>query len=141
MSCTCEGLDELIRKLETEFSDKEIKNMEKKALEPVAQKIERDIREIAPICKEHLKHGRDAVGFRYVSSRGYIIGLDNQIKDPYGDYWETVRGLWFSQWSGGNNWKHIGWFTDYARANGRNYMEDGAKNLKKAIEIMLKNFT
>ena len=139
MSCSCKGLGELIDKLETQFSEKEIKKLEKESLEPVAEKIKKDMKSIAPVCNIPEVHGRDVIGFRYISSRGYVIGLDNHMPDNAShDYWNTIRGLWFSQWGSWNNYKHIGWFTNFARANGRNYMEDGAKNLKEAIEEKLK---
>lgn len=139
MSCTVEGgsIPELVDKLESMFSDKEIKDLQKNALKPVADEIKSSMKGVAPVCNLPEVHGRDAIGFRYVGSRGYVIGLDNQTKDVSGDYWNITRGLWYSQWGGGNNYKHLGWFTDFCNRNRSKFLNDAEKQLKIAIQDKL----
>lgn len=138
MSCKIDrNLSELIDKMETMFSSEEIRKMEEKALKPVAEKIKIDMKGAAPNCDESEPHGKDSIGLRFVKSRGYVVGLDNQMKDNKGDYWENIRGLWFSQWGGGNNYKHLGWFTKFARSNGNKYLEESKEELLDVIEEKL----
>lgn len=75
MSCEVQGLKELIDKLETTFSEKEIQKIEQKALEPISEKIKEDMKQVSPVCDEPEIHGKDVIGIRYVKSKGYDIGL------------------------------------------------------------------
>ena len=71
MSCEVQGLKELIDKLETTFSEKEIQKIEQKALEPISEKIKEDMKHVSPVCDEPEIHGKDVIGIRYVKSKGY----------------------------------------------------------------------
>ena len=132
MSCKIEGLNELMQKLEMAFSDREIQKIEKKALEPISEKIKEDMKNVSPVCDLPEIHGKDVIGFRYVKSRGYEIGLWSQAD------WDVWRGLWFSQWSSYRNYQHKGWFDRFCAEAIENYNDVAKESLYKEIMKNLK---
>lgn len=127
MSCKVEGLSELMDKLETAFSNKEIQKMEQKALEPISEKIKEDMKQVSPVCDLPEIHGKDVIGIRYVKSKGYDIGLWSEAEF---DVW---RGLWFSQWSSYFNPYYKGWFDKFCAEAIHNYNEEAKELLYQEI--------
>lgn len=132
MSCKIEGLDELMKKLEMTFSDKEIQKIERKALKPISEKIKSDMKNVSPVCDEPEVHGKDVIDIRYVKSRGYDIGLWSQSD------FELWRGLWFSQWSSYYNPYYKGWFDKFCAEAIENYNDEAKESLAKEIMKNLK---
>lgn len=132
MSCEVQGLKELIDKLETAFSEKEIQKIEQKALEPISEKIKEDMKQVSPVCDEPEIHGKDVIGIRYVKSKGYDIGLWSEADF---DIW---RGLWFSQWGSYFNPYYVGWFTAFCRKSIGNYNDEAKELLYQEIMKNLK---
>ena len=131
MSCKVEGLDNLIDKLETMFSDKEIKKIEKKALEPITKSIKSDMQRVSPVCDEPEIHGRDVIGIKY-KKNSYEIGLWSEEK------WDLWRGLWFSQYSSYRNPYYKGWFDKFCDEAIQRYREEAKESLRKEIMKNLK---
>ena len=132
MSCEVQGLKELIDKLETAFSEKEIQKIEQKALEPISEKIKEDMKQVSPVCDESEIHGKDVIGIRYVKSRGYDIGLWSEAD------FDTWRGLWFSQWGSYFNPYYVGWFTAFCKKSINNYNDEAKELLYQEIMKNLK---
>lgn len=132
MPCKVEGLSELMAKLEQSFSDKQIQKIEKKALEPISEKIKADMKKVSPVCDMPEVHGRDVIDFRYVKSRGYEIGLWSQ------EEFEIWRGLWFSQWSSYYNPYYKGWFDKFCAEAIYNYNDEAKESLRQEIMKNLK---
>ena len=132
MSCEVQGLKELIDKLETTFSEKEIQKIEQKALEPISEKIKEDMKQVSPVCDVPEVHGRDVIGIRYVKSRGYDIGLWSE------EDFEIWRGLWFSQWGSYFNPYYVGWFTAFCKKSIGNYNDEAKELLYQEIMKNLK---
>ena len=132
MSCEVQGLKELIDKLETAFSEKEIQKIEQKALEPISEKIKEDMKQVSPVCDEPEIHGKDIIGIRYVKSRGYDIGLWSEAD------FDAWRGLWFSQWGSYFNPYYVGWFTAFCKKSINNYNDEAKELLYQEIMKNLK---
>ena len=132
MSCEVQGLKELIDKLETTFSEKEIQKIEQKALEPISEKIKEDMKQVSPVCDEPEIHGKDVIGIRYVKSKGYDIGLWSEAD------FDTWRGLWFSQWGSYFNPYYVGWFTAFCAKSINNYNDEAKELLYQEIMKNLK---
>lgn len=96
MSCTIEGLDSLIEKLND--LDKNItKKVAAYSLKKVARKVKNDMVDIAPVSKVRSIHGYTAIDVgELFKKKSYIsieIGLSQAIRSGGGaDYWELIRG-------------------------------------------------
>ena len=97
MSCTCEGLDELISKLN--ILDKNLTNrVAKRSVEKVAEKIKEDMLKVAPVSTERDVHGISAIDVGKIrTNKGYVkteVGFSTIIGAGGGgaDYWYVVRG-------------------------------------------------
>ena len=97
MSCTCEGLDELISKLN--ILNKNLTNkVAKRSVEKVAEKIKEDMLKVAPVSTERKVHGINAIDVGKIrTNKGYVkteVGFSTIINAGGGcaDYWTIVRG-------------------------------------------------
>lgn len=95
MSCTCEGLDELISKLN--ILNKNLTNkVAKRSVEKVAEKIKEDMLKVAPVSTERNVHGISMIDVGKIrTSKGYVkteVGFSTFISGSGGDYWYIVRG-------------------------------------------------
>ena len=129
MSVSVKGLDELMAKLETVTSQAEIRKMEKEALKPVAEKIKKDLKNIAPVSTERPIHAVDYIDFKF--EKGYKIGLDSSVD------FDISRSLWFQNYATSYRTTHFHWFFNFIDDNKNNYLDEARKNLKKAIEKRL----
>lgn len=90
MSCSITGLQELVDRVESLTDPKMVRNMQKKALLPVAKSILNEMKSVTPVSSIRNIHGIDAeniISFTYNCLGGYNIGLNNAGVD-----WERTRG-------------------------------------------------
>ena len=90
MSCSITGLQELVDRVESLTDPKIVRDMQKKALLPVAKSILNEMKGVTPVSPRRSIHGIDAeniISFRYNGLGGYNIGLNNAGAD-----WERTRG-------------------------------------------------
>ena len=96
MSCTCEGLEELIQKLNV--LDKNLTNkVAKRSIKVVAEKVKEDMLKVAPVSTERNVHGISAIDVGKIrTNKGYVkteVGFSTIIGAGSGaDYWYVVRG-------------------------------------------------
>lgn len=133
------GLDKLNAKLES-LSDSEIKRMNKKVLEDVADEVKNDLKNTAPVSKVRNIHGRDAIekGKVMSSSVGgqYVeVGLKEILNGHGADYWTQIRGLWFQNFKTDEPNYH--WFDDFKNSNKNEYLQELKKGLKEALDKKL----
>ena len=140
MSCTCEGLDELIFKLNA--LNKNLTNkVAKHAVETVAQKIKLDMLDVAPVSTERSVHGISMIDVGKVrTSKGYVkteVGFSTIIRAGGGsaDYWTIVRGLWFQNYRTCE--PNFGWFEKGVRSNKEIYRQALMKYLAQEIKPFL----
>ena len=130
MSVSVKGLDELMAKLETVTSQAEIRKMEKEALKPVAEKIKKDMKAVAPVSTRRDIHAVSFIDFKF--NKGYKIGLDSTVD------WDIARSLWFQNYATSYRTTHFNWFFNFINDNKNNYLDEARENLKKAIQQKLK---
>ena len=96
MSCTCDGLEELIKKLNV--VNKNLTNrVAKRSVETVAKKVKQDILDVAPVSTERNVHGISAIDVGKIRmNKGYVkteVGFSTFISGSGEEYWYVVRGL------------------------------------------------
>ena len=124
MSCTCEGLEELISKLNV--LNKNLTNrVAKRSVETVAEKIKQDMLEVAPVSTERKVHGISLIDVGKIrTNKGYVkteVGFSTFITGSGADYWTIVRGLWFQNYK--TDEPNYGWFETGVRSNKEVYRE------------------
>ena len=90
MSCSITGLQELVDRVENLTTPKMVRDIQKKALLPVAKSILNEMKGVTPVSFRRNIHGIDAeniINFTYNGLGGYNIGLNNAGVD-----WERTRG-------------------------------------------------
>ena len=134
MSCSITGLQELVDRVESLTDPKMVRNMQKKALLPVAKSILNEMKGVTPVSFRRNIHGIDAeniISFRYNGLGGYNIGLNNAGAD-----WERTRGLWFQNFK--TDEPNYGWFDNFARGNKDRWLNEARYNVKVALYTYLK---
>ena len=126
MSCTCEGLEELIQKLNV-LNEKLSGNLAVKCVKEVANDIKSDMLSVAPVSTERSVHGIDAIDVGKIRrSKGYVrteVGFSTIIRNGGSgtDYWTLVRGLWFQNYK--TDEPNYGWFEKGVRSNKEVYRQ------------------
>ena len=140
MSCTCEGLDELILKLNS--LNKNLTNrVAKHSVQKVAEKIKNDMIDVAPVSTERDVHGISLIDVGKIRiSKGYVkteVGFSTIIRAGGGgaDYWTVVRGLWFQNYRTCE--PNYGWYEKGVRSNKEVYREALMKYLAQEIKPFL----
>jgi hypothetical protein len=139
MSCTCEGIEELISKLSA--LDKNLTNrVAKRSVKMVAEKIKEDMLKVAPVSTERNVHGISAIDVGKIrTSKGYVkteVGFSTIIGAGSGaDYWYVVRGLWFQNYK--TDEPNYGWFEKGVRSNKELYREALMELLANEIKPFL----
>ena len=140
MSCTCEGLEELISKLSV--LDKNLTNrVAKRSVKMVAEKIKEDMLKVAPVSTERNVHGINAIDVGKIrTNKGYVkteVGFSTIINAGGGgaDYWTIVRGLWFQNYK--TDEPNYGWFEKGVRSNKELYREALMELLANEIKPFL----
>ena len=140
MSCTCEGLEELISKLNV--LNKNLTNrVAKRSVETVAEKIKQDMLEVAPVSTERKVHGISLIDVGKIrTSKGYVkteVGFSTIIRAGGGgaDYWYIVRGLWFQNYK--TDEPNYGWFEKGVRSNKEVYRQALMELLAEEIKQYL----
>ena len=134
MSCSITGLQELVDRVENLTTPKMVRDMQKKALIPVAKSILNEMKGVTPVSPRRSIHGIDAeniISFRYNGLGGYNIGLNNAGAD-----WERTRGLWFQNFK--TDEPNYGWFDNFARGNKDRWLNEARDNVKVALYTYLK---
>ena len=134
MSCSITGLQELVDRVENLTTPKMVKDIQKKALLPVAKSILNEMKGVTPVSSRRSIHGIDAeniISFRYNGLGGYNIGLNNAGAD-----WERTRGLWFQNFK--TDEPNYGWFDNFARGNKKRWLNEARDNVKVALYAYLK---
>lgn len=134
MSCSITGLQELVDRVENLTTPKVVKDIQKKALLPVAKSILNEMKGVTPVSPRRSIHGIDAeniISFRYNGLGGYNIGLNNAGAD-----WERTRGLWFQNFK--TDEPNYGWFDNFARGNKDRWLNEARDNVKVALYAYLK---
>ena len=134
-----DGLQELIDKLEG-INEDSLSKIEKEVLNEVGEKIEKDMKSVAPVSKVRDIHGVDAIKKGNVSRLGQRmsikIGLSEVLRGHGGDYWTQIRGLWFQNFK--TDEPNYGWFDKFRDANKKNYVKEVREKLKDKINNLLK---
>lgn len=140
MSCTCEGLEELIQKLNV--LDKNLTNrVAKRSVKVVAEKIKEDMLKVAPVSTERDVHGISAIDVGKIrTNKGYVkteVGFSTIIGAGGGgaDYWYVVRGLWFQNYK--TDEPNYGWFEKGVRSNKELYREALMELVAEEIKPLL----
>ena len=134
MSCSITGLQELVDRVENLTTPKMVKDIQKKALLPVAKSILNEMKGVTPVSPRRSIHGIDAeniISFRYNGLGGYNIGLNNAGAD-----WERTRGLWFQNFK--TDEPNYGWFDNFARGNKDRWLNEARDNVKVALYTYIK---
>ena len=134
MSCSMTGLQELVDRVENLTTPKMVKDIQKKALLPVAKSILNEMKGVTPVSSRRSIHGIDAeniISFRYNDLGGYNIGLNNAGAD-----WERTRGLWFQNFK--TDAPNYGWVDNFARGNKDRWLNEARDNVKVALYAYLK---
>ena len=134
MSCSITGLQELVDRVENLTTPKMVRDMQKKALLPVAKSILNEMKGVTPVSHRRSIHGIDAeniIRFTYNGLGGYNIGLNNAGAD-----WERTRGLWFQNFK--TDEPNYGWFDNFARGNKDRWLNEARDNVKVALYAYLK---
>ena len=134
MSCSITGLQELVDRVESLTDPKIVRDMQKKALLPVAKNILNEMKGVTPVSTRRSIHGIDAeniINFTYNGLGGYNIGLNNAGAD-----WERTRGLWFQNFK--TDEPNYGWFDNFARGNKDRWLNEARDNVKVALYAYLK---
>ena len=140
MSCTCEGLEELIFKLNA--LNKNLTNrVAKHSVQKVAEKIKHDMISVAPVSTERDVHGISLIDVGKIrTSKGYVkteAGFSTIIRAGSGsaDYWTVVRGLWYQNYK--TDEPNFGWFEKGVRSNKEVYRQALMELLAKEIKPFL----
>ena len=134
MSCSITGLQELVDRVENLTTPKVVRDIQKKALLPVAKSILNEMKGVTPVSSRRNIHGIDAeniINFTYNGLGGYNIGLNNVGAD-----WERTRGLWFQNFK--TDEPNYGWFDNFARGNKDRWLNEARDNVKVALYTYLK---
>ena len=134
MSFSITGLQELVDRVENLTGPKMVRDMQKKALLPVAKSILNEMKGVTPVSPRRSIHGIDAeniISFTYNGLGGYNIGLNNAGAD-----WERTRGLWFQNFK--TDEPNYGWFDNFARGNKDRWLNEARENVKIALYAYLK---
>lgn len=127
------GLKELINKMEALGEENLSKRLQKKALEPVAEKVLDDMKSVTPVSTRRNIHGITAENlfqFSYNGGGGYKVGITNQ--GGHGDaYWELIRGVWFQNFK--TDEPNFNWYTDLKNSNMDRWRKECRENCKKAL--------
>ena len=134
MSCSITGLQELVDRVESLTDPKMVRDMQKKALLPVAKSILNEMKSVTPVSSRRNIHGIDAeniISFTYNGLGGYNIGLNNAGVD-----WERTRGLWFQNFK--TDEPNYGWFDNFSRGNKDRWLNEARDNVRMALYTYLK---
>ena len=140
MSCTIEGLNELIEKLNT-MDEKLTNRIAKNVIKEVAENIKEDIKFVAPVSTERNIHGIDAIDVgKITKSKGYIgtkVGFSESIRagGSGADYWTTVRGLWYQNFK--TDEPNFGWYDENIKSQKEQYRQALMELLKIEITDIL----
>ena len=140
MSCTIEGLNELIDKLNT-MDEKLTNRIAKNVIKEVAENIKEDIKFVAPVSTERNIHGIDAIDVgKITKSKGYIgtkVGFSESIRagGSGADYWTTVRGLWYQNFK--TDEPNFGWYDENIKSQKEQYRQALMELLKIEITDIL----
>ena len=140
MSCTIEGLNELIEKLNK--VDKNLTNrIAKNVMKEVAEDIKEDLKTVAPVSTERNIHGVDAIDVgKITKSKGYVgtkVGFSESIRagGSGADYWTTVRGLWYQNFK--TDEPNFGWYDKNIKSQKEQYRQALMDLLKIEITDLL----
>lgn len=140
MSCTIEGLNELIEKLNV-MDEKLTNRIAKNVIKEVAEDIKEDIKSVAPVSTERNIHGIDAIDVgKITKSKGYIgtkVGFSESIRagGSGADYWTTVRGLWYQNFK--TDEPNFGWYDKNIKSQKEQYRQALMDLLKIEITDIL----
>ena len=140
MSCTCDGLEELIFKL-SDLNKNLTNKVAKRSVKTVAEKIKHDMISAAPVSTERDVHGISLIDVGKIrTSKRYVkteAGFSTIIRAGSGsaDYWTVVRGLWYQNYK--TDEPNFGWFEKGVRSNKEVYRQALMELLAKEIKPFL----